>query len=154
MTDAKPPDERLALVFAESVRAIERQASAVDELRGRATAMVGAGAVVAGFLGQPALERGGCAAAVGAAAFAALGLMAAFVLWPREWDFITNVRQVIKHHIDRDDDASIDQLRWALAIDLRDAYEKNEPKRKDLVRAVTASCGLLVVEVGAFLLAL
>lgn len=107
--------------------------------------------MVAGFFGQPTLERGGWAATTGATAFAVLGMMAAFVLWPRKWDFVTNVSNAIAFHLDREDDASLDQFRWALADDLWNAYEKNEPKRKWLSHAAAFSCGLLVLEVGAFL---
>lgn len=150
-------DERLALVYDEAVRALDRQAAAVDELRTRAATVLGAAALVAGFLGAEVLERhpkisGWSLAAVLAFTFVVIAVGS--VLLPWRWTFVTSPSAIINDYIDTDDEVSLDQLRWAMALHHETNYDKNQRTRWKLLVAMVLATVALGVEVIAWLAAL
>jgi len=147
-------DERLELVFNEATRAIEHQSRAVDESRTRAGALLTAGAIVASFLGAQALEdqNPGNWGKAGTAAFILL-VVVVYVLFPRGFSFVLGARHIIDTHIDTDDHPNDeDQLRWALALELEDAWDANERTRGRLALALSVGCVALGIEVLAWLI--
>jgi hypothetical protein len=148
-------DERLELVFDEATRAIELQSRAVDESRTRAGALLTAGAIVASFLGAQALEdqNPGNWGKAGTAAFVLLVVVVVYVMFPRGFNFVLGARHIIDNHIDTDDHPNDeDQLRWALALQLEDAYDENERTRGRLALALAVGCVALGIEVLAWLI--
>lgn len=151
------PDERLAVVYDEAVRALDRQAAAVDELRSRSATVLGAAALVAGFLGPEALERNprlNAWVVLAGAAFAAIAVAVGFVLFPRRWTFTSSPRSMIQEYIDREDGVTLDSFRWGMALDHEKRYDDNEPTRRWLAKALMLGNLALVIEVAAWLMAL
>jgi hypothetical protein len=148
-------DERLELVFNEATRAIELQSREVDEARARAGALLTAGAIAASFLGAQALEdqNPGNWGRAGTAAFVLLIAVVVYVMFPRRWTFVLGASDIIEKHIDTDDHPNDeDQLRWALALELEEAYDENERTRARLGLGLAVGCVALGLEVLAWLI--
>ena len=149
-------DPRLALVYEEGLRGLDRQATAVDELRGRAATLVTAASIVASFLGADALAKTRSESvwsALGIGAFVLVGLAAVFVLWPRRWVLTFSPGQLLALYVESDEPYDIDDLRQDMASKFDDAYQANETRRRRLTRAIEVACGALVLEVAAWLFA-
>jgi len=147
-------DERLQLVFDEAKQAIELQSQGIDEARNRATALLTAASIGASFLGAQALEdqNPGNWGKAGTAAFVLVIIVGVFVMFPRAFTFVLGSRSIIEEHIDTDDGNDADQLRWALALELEDAYDGNERLRERLGWGLAIGCVALGMEVLAWLI--
>lgn len=156
----QPGDPRFEVILASAERALDRQARAIDELRARAAGLLGAAAISAGFLGAEALKSGDALLPltwIGVLAFAACGISCAWVLLPRKFTFVGSPKKLIEHRImadEPDDQMGVDQLRWAVAVEMEDWYDANEVPRAHMWKAVTAAAVGLVVEIGAWLVLL
>jgi hypothetical protein len=149
-------DPRFALVYDEALRGLVRQQDAVDELRARSVALLGAASIAAAFLGGLALDGTaiGGLAAVAIGAFATVGLGAVFVLWPRRWHFVTSARAAVAAYIAPSPPSptyTLDQMRWELAEHFEDRYDGNERRRRRMRLTVTLQCLGLTVEVLSWL---
>lgn len=148
-------DPRLQFVWEEGLRAIERQAQALDEVRARAAALLSAASIAAAFLASAALEGGRefeAATWIGAIAFALVGVETALVLRPiKDWKFHRAPSVLLEGYVDDDDPADIDEMHRRLAECLEEDHDDNQPKLDELYRALSFSCGALVVEILAFL---
>jgi hypothetical protein len=94
---ADEPDPRKKLAFDESVRALEQQSSALDNLRGRTGVLLTAISLTATFLGAQALERAGFSflSWVAIGCFVVAGLACLAILWPSgEWKFVLNAKTI------------------------------------------------------------
>jgi hypothetical protein len=159
VTTEEPPggasDPRLRFVWEEALRAVEHQASSLDDVRGRAAALLGAASIAAGFLASAALRDGGrfrAATWVGAVAFAMVGLLTANVLRPRKgWRLHREVSTLLSGYIDADEPADLDEMHRRLAECLEEDHGTNATKLDWLYRHLTAICAGLVVEILAFL---
>lgn len=153
-------DGRLALILSEAVRGMDEQSRVVDEFRQRAAALLGAAAIVAGFLGEAALtdENGGWLGPTGVACFAGLALVLVLVvLWPRTFTHVLSPTKLIAQCITNDDDPSapawtLAQMQWSIAEELEGYYDDNQDKLKWYGRALAVACALLAGEVIAWLL--
>jgi hypothetical protein len=100
-----PEDEqRAALVFSESVRALQDQATVVDGLRSRAGMLVSVTALVTSFFsgfaqGHPKhLDLWGW---IATALFVAIAGISVWVLWPREkWAFTVYPTVLVRDYLD------------------------------------------------------
>jgi hypothetical protein len=89
----------------------------------------------------------------GTAAFILLVVVVVYVLFPRGFSFVLGARHIIDTHIDTDDHPNDeDQLRWALALELEDAWDANERTRGRLALALSVGCVALGIEVLAWLI--
>lgn len=151
-------DPRLRFVWEEGLRAVDRQANSLDEIRSRASALLAAASIAAAFLGSAALEGGrafGTAAWVGAISFALVGVETALVLRPqKDWKFHRSTTDLLRDYVDHELPADMDEMHRTLGVHLEADFDLNKPKLNEIYRAVTISCGALVVEILAFLVAL
>jgi hypothetical protein len=140
-------DERLRVVGDDAVRAIDRQATRLNELRARAGTFITAGAVLASFLGAPAVKGDRSLATIGGtAAFLIVLAAAAHVLAPRDgWRFARPGHLGLEA-FDRDELAESDDLGRAYAKDLGDDYAENEKMLEPLAKALVVAVGALALE--------
>jgi hypothetical protein len=86
-----------AIAYAEAVRAIEKQAGMLDELRARTGVVLTASSVAVSFLGAAAFQRKPVPEESwwAVAAFCVVVLMCAFVVFPRSWRFSLGATQLL-----------------------------------------------------------
>lgn len=143
--------EQYRLVFEEARRALDRQASSLDSVRGRAGTLIAASSIVTGFIGNfQAVASPGLAFWLALAAYGGVVLLAVVILWPaRGWRLGPDTKRVLEDYLDRDDFASQPELHRALAIHMDGWYARNQ-RRLDLrLRLFVAASILLLVEVVA-----
>lgn len=134
---------------------LDWQANALDEERGRVSAVLGAASIVAAFLGGKAVENGDLTiwSVLAVAAFVVIGGCTAYVLVPREgWRFVTAPKQLIETRILSADSVDLSQLQWDLALKMEERYDSNEPRRRRLLWALEIACVALVVEATAWII--
>lgn len=141
------------LAYTEAVRACTQQQAALEAVRTRAIAIVGAAAVTTGLLGQPALKEGDldCWATAALGCLVAIGFLAAYVLLPREWGFSNNVGGLVGAskdvEADRRDDELADYLRhWAWFL------QETWDKQNKTIGRMTAAYGVATVLLVALVL--
>jgi hypothetical protein len=135
----------LALLADHAGRAIDRQAARVDEHHTRAATLFTAASIAGAFLGAEAFKAKdgpGVWAWVGAVLFAVTGCILAYVMWPRNWAFIIDVRSALNRV--KAENLSVDQTNEELLTGLSETYEQNEPQLRVMTKAL-AVMGLLVV---------
>lgn len=137
--------ESLALIVAYAEKAVQRQATRLDEHRARAATLFSAAAIASGFLGSRAFAQsqpGGWATA-GAIFFAATGIALVYVVWPREWRFGLDVNVSLQYVLNDRPPASKTYQRAATGW--QSNYEHNEP----ILRRVTRSMAFMALLVAA-----
>ena len=148
-------DERLALVFRESLRALEQQAARRDDLRHRASGLVTAAAIATAFLGGQSLDGATSFATttwLAVAAFALIIGLSLYVLTPRRrWGFVVSAGDLIADYVEREPETTVDDMHRELALHFEDHYQANRRGLDRLTFAVQASCLLLVFEMAAWL---
>jgi hypothetical protein len=135
----------LALLADHAGRAIARQAARVDELRNRSATLFTAASIAGAFLGAEAFKAKagpGAWAWVGAVLYVVTGCILAYVMWPRSWAFMIDVRSAVARV--KAENLSVDQTNEAMVTGLWEYYEKNEPQLRVMTKAL-AAMGLLVV---------
>lgn len=148
-------DERLALVFRESLRALEQQAARRDDLRNRAGAMVTAAAIATAFLGGQSLDGATSFATSTWLAIFAFALMiglSLYVLTPRRsWASVTSAGRLIIDYVERETPTTVDDMHRELALHFERHYQANTNGLDRLAVAVQVNCLLLVCEMAAWL---
>jgi hypothetical protein len=147
-----PPesDRRLTLIYEESVRAIEQQQTALDNLRSRTGVLIAAAAIASSFLGGQALRSGGLSVWSGLAlgALLVVGVAAIVVLVPRKgWFFSNNVGTLISGYIRTDDPATLGEMEERLAKFNQGRRDANQLKLESLYFGFRVASGALVLEV-------
>jgi hypothetical protein len=145
-----------ALAFDEAGRALDGQERTVNELRSRAGVLIAAAAITTSFFGARAIT-GELSTTVWCAvvAFALVGASVLVVLWPRsEWQFSASATDLIATYIETDVPASLPQIHRDLALHRSASYDRNARQLRMLFGAFRAGLVLLVVEVGAWMIAL
>lgn len=146
-------DPRLQFVWEEARRAVELQVGNLNEVRGRAVAILSVGSAAA-FIASAGLAQDTkmhWTTWLGIGAFAMIGLLGAFVLMPRTgWVFFRKADVLLSAYVDTDPPASLDDMHRELAKYLREDHEGNEKRLQPLYWAFTSSCILLAVEILAF----
>jgi hypothetical protein len=89
-------------------------------------------------------------------AFALSALLALLILWPFEFRFSLSARALLEAAEEHEvkDEASVGELRRALALQLEWRYDENARKIKWLLWAFEAAIVALVAEVGVWLFVL
>ena len=153
---ASGDDWRVEYLLAEADRNIARQATRLDELRARASTLLTAAAVSAGFIGATALARHHnitFAGWVGVAGFTVAAMAATSVLWPRRgWVFTRNVKDLQSGLFDSTPAMTDREARLWLAESAGHDRKNNEEKLKWLDRGLFLACVAVIVEVLALLL--
>lgn len=150
-------DELYELIYEEAQKELERQALRLDEVRGRAGAILTAASISSALLGTTVVidvrDERSVVASVAIGAFAVLGLLTAYVLFPRrDWYFGHNVLALIGTA--DADDYDLPSFQRELACQTYDLAVANEAQLKWLYRAIGSAAVMLVVEVIAWLVEL
>ena len=118
--------KKVAYDVASSTIALQHQA--LTNLRARAATIVAGSALVASFVGAPALESGTHTfwLAAGLVAFVAALIAAGCVLWPYPFEFRINARQLLDVYASATSDAEVDPVYAHIAARLADAHAANE----------------------------
>ena len=148
-------DERLALVFRESLRALEQQAARRDDLRNRAGSLVASASIATAFLGGQSLDATASfptSAWLAVVAFAAIIGLSVYVLTPRRrWSFVASADDLITDYVEREPETTVDDMHRELALHFERHYQANARGLDRLTLAVQVSCLLLVFEMAAWL---
>ena len=145
--------EQYALVYAESVRAIDSQERAVDELRARAGVVLAAASIGTSLFGGATFADGVQTAAQWAAIvlFVMSTGLAVFVLLPRAtWRFHTDVTSLLRDYVESERAASMAEMHRSLAYFLDRAFEDNRSRLNRLYLLLTLSVIALIGEVVAW----
>jgi hypothetical protein len=139
-------------LWQEAVRAVETQGDKLDELRGRAAAVLTSGAVVAGFLGAQSFDKQNPSklAHLGAVSFVLLVVAVAIALVPlfrfrferHPWELINAYRGA------RDDEPTSPE--YDLTYHLGDDYNMNRARIEVITWSVFAAVVLLIIESASF----
>jgi hypothetical protein len=146
-------DERIALIFEESRRALDQQEKVLDNLRARAGLLLTAAAIASSFLGATALADGKFCVwswlAIGS--LLALGWFAIKgVLWPRQdaWTFTHSVADLLKHYVDAAErEWDIDGMHAAMAERNEKLWDENEKQLEPMFTAFRYAAVALLFEV-------
>lgn len=111
------------LAYDEGVRALSQQQTVIDSFRTRAGLLLSAAAITTSFLGAQALAAGdpNLATWTALASFFFLGVACLAILWPREWEFTADPRDVIATYIEAEDPLPLDAIHRDLALHMEDS---------------------------------
>ena len=114
------PESPEEVAYDASVRSIERQYSALTNLRTRAGTLLAAAALVASFLGAEAIRSNagsvsGGWVALGIAALVAVLLLVLAILWPRGFTFRVSATVILEDHAEKDPPTPVPDLLSFLA---------------------------------------
>ncbi len=142
------------LVFEQAQGQLGRQESSLDELRSRTGTLIGAGALVASFLGAAAAGDGlGISGFLGVGAFVVSATLAIAILMPiHAWIFSNDVASLLTDYVEADPPATIVEMHRDLAIHASRHIKNNSRWLQILYRLFRASTIFLVVEVLLLLL--
>lgn len=139
-----------ALVFSESVRAVQDQAAVVDGLRSRAGLMISAASLVTGFFAGVALgtpEHLDLWGWVATGLFSSVAGISLWILWPRqEWAFTSDPTDLVRDYVDAPN-VTLPRAERNLSIYLGQAFANNKAKLRWLFFWFEIACVLLVLEV-------
>jgi hypothetical protein len=140
-------ERTIELALEEARRGLTYQAGSVDELRSRSGILLAAAAITGSFLGSAASNEGdigvlGIAAIV---AFIAAVVSCLYILWPREWTFVTSPKTLLEDWADTEREQDI---RRFVAEALEDHYDDNKKQTDRLMKwfqFAAISVGLAVI---------
>jgi len=142
-----------------SVRSIERQYSALTNLRTRAGTLLAAAALVASFLGAEAIRSNAGSVSSGWVALGIAGLVAVLalvlaILWPQPFTFRLSATVILEDHAGKDSPTPIPNLLSFLAKCQDGHHTKNQAVLKRMMLWMRLASIAVVVETVALLLAL
>ncbi len=144
------------VAYGEAVRALSEQQVAIDSFRTRAGLLFSAAAITTSFLGAQALDGGdsNIATWLAMAAFVGVAVASLAILWPRQWEFTANPRDVIQTYIEADEPAPLDELHRDLSLHMHNSYIENREGQEQLSVLFQVASGLLTVEVIIWIIAI
>jgi hypothetical protein len=156
-------DGVIRIIYAESVRNLERQAVTLDGLRERAGTLLAAAALVTAFLAPPALKVSesstrasfhfGLLAWLATGAFVGVVLTSLGVLLPKSWVFGHGAWDLLDKFVEAKPPRDEVELQYHLAYYNEEYHEANAKKIGWLFLVFAAGCALLAAEVGFWLAA-
>ena len=144
------------VAYGEAVRALSEQQVAIDSFRTRAGLLLSAAAITTSFLGAQALDGGdsNIATWLAMAAFVGVAVASLAILWPRQWEFTANPRDVIQTYIEADEPAPLDELHRDLSLHMHNSYIENREGQEQLSVLFQVASGLLTIEVVLWIIAI
>jgi hypothetical protein len=144
------------LVYAAAGHALDRQGTAMSDLRNRTSTLIAAATLSVSFFGAAAIGRNApvWAVVLAMAAFLLTGVLAGWVLWPARVLFAVDADRMYEELVPDRESPAIYLLRAAYG--LRDAYLENEKvieRREIIFRLALAALGAETI-LWAFALAL
>jgi len=137
-----------------AISQLAAQFSAVDELRGRVGVVLSGASIATGFLAGQALNTAtGIPAPAWFAIVFAVALIgtSAFILWPREWDGLTQQADKILDDLNRYPGRDTSTYLQTMAGFAVEAAHKNTRRLTMLYRAFALSLVLLVLDFGGWI---
>jgi hypothetical protein len=155
-------DSPQAVLYEASNRSLDRQGSALDNIRARAGTLLAGAAIVTSFLGAEALKDPGLtpgsfdrglqlSEVVAIIAFVGLAITVLVVLWPRKFTFRISPGYYLKNHIEVSEPWPTERLQRNLAIWQERHVAENQEKLDCMMKWFQAGSILLVIEVVAWL---
>ena len=144
------------LAFEEAGRALDAQERTVSELRSRAGVLIGSAAISTSFFGARAVTEAELTVWVwiAVAGFILVGACVLTVLWPRDdWSFNANAIDIIATYIEPQP-LPTPAIHRDLALHRGAAYDANADQLRRLFVVFRVGLVLLVIEVGAWVVAL
>jgi hypothetical protein len=148
-------DARLALVYSEALRALERQQQTLSEFAARSGNLLFTAAIVTAFLGGIALQDGTPTSwswvAVGA--LAGVGAVHVSILWPRwTWRFRFQPQELLEEFVNRRS-SPLDEMRRDLIGRIQVDLDANLRRLRLMGLGLQLSSGLFLIETFAWLVA-
>jgi hypothetical protein len=149
-------DPRKKFAYDESVRALNLQSSALDDLRARTGILLAAVSLTATFIGSRALEEGFSTwTRLALGFFIASGGFCLGVLWPRgDWGFTFNAKTILEGYIEASNPAELDEMFVELAEINQTNWETNAEKLRWLYWSFRLAVLALVLQVPCWLAAI
>lgn len=146
----------MGLVYDEALRGLSQQQASLESLRSRVGTLLSGASISTAFLGAQALENGtpGRWAWLAMVAFVAVFGAAIIIMWPYEWIFRRSPKAILTDYVDHQEPLAVSAIQRDLAIHLEGHFESNERKLDKLLRVFEAGCGMLALEVVAWLVEL
>lgn len=151
------PDPRLALIYEESVRKLDQQASVLEALRGRTGLLLGAGAVSSSFLAPEAIKQAGWnwQVWVGVLCLVVNALLLLLILLPYGgWVFSHKPSILLEDYVTGEAPRSINGMHRWLSVKNERFVENNRRKMARLFRMFELATVLLAVSIVFWLSAL
>jgi hypothetical protein len=136
------------IAYNESVRALEQQARALDEIRSRTGILVAGSALVGSVLGAETLGRGstGTAAVLALVALGGVLVLSLYVLLPRNgWKWTASARDAL-WWARPDVENAILAMHAFLAVVMEDSWDGNRKRLDRLLAAYQLAIGCLGAE--------
>lgn len=142
-------DALYKVAYDEAVRALSEQQAAIESLRGRAGLLLSAAAVTTSFLGAQALggNSSGFCSWLALVCFVAVAATSLAILWPRNWEFTANPREVLKRCGESVETFESADLHRDLSLQMNDSFLVNHQGLKELALLFQVASGLLTFEV-------
>jgi hypothetical protein len=139
------------LAYAQSVRALDNQARAVDELRARTGVLLAAASIVASFLGAAALRGSNLDdALVGLGLLAFLGVvgLAICILWPRRrWTFAMSATVLLEDWVDIERPGGLAAMQRQVAEKMEGHWDANQVRLNHMFVLFELAAGAVGLEV-------
>lgn len=149
------------IAFDASKDALKQQEAALDNLRTRASTVLSGASIATAFLGAQALKRPRHRPElwldgwewVAAGSFIALALTVIVILWPRKnWVFTVGAKDLIGGYVEGARKYTVPEIQRNLALHLENHFDANQQKIERLYLWFRLSCGLLALQVVAWIL--
>lgn len=146
MPDADP---RIEFVYQESLRGLLQQQAAVESLHNRAGTLIFAASFASSLLGAKALADGLNVldwTAVGL--LAAIGALTVVMLWPYyNLSFRFDAAELLHDYVDAEPPATMTQMHRALALQIKEDFQKNGRIVRRMREAFQVALILLIVNI-------
>lgn len=154
--DLQPSDERYALVYRESLRAIAAQEAAVDNVRARCAQVLSAASVATAVLGG--LSHGGgrhthlsIATWLAMSSFLALLAICVWIMAPRRgWYFVNSAAVLLDGYVEAEHPATLDEMHKTMATYMEAHWERNQVHLNRRLLGLQIAFALLFVSIAGW----
>jgi hypothetical protein len=159
--DAAIAETGYEIAFDASKEALKGQETSLEDLRTRAATVLSGASIATAFLGAQALKRPKNRPElwldgwewVAAGSFVALAFTVIVILWPRKnWVFTVGARDLIAGYVEGARKYTMPEIQRNLALHLENHFDANQRKIERLLNWFRVSCGLLALQVVAWIL--
>jgi hypothetical protein len=162
---AQREDERIEtgyeIAFDLSKEALVGQETSLEDLRTRAATILSGASIATAFLGAQALKLPKDRPDlwldgwewVAAGSFIGLAFTVIAILWPRkDWVFTVGARDLIAGYLEGGREYTVPEIQRNLALHLENHFDANQQKIERLLDWFRVGCGLLALQVVAWIL--
>jgi hypothetical protein len=153
MAEPASEDPRIAFVYQEALRGLLQQQAAVESLHNRAATLVFAASFAGSLLGSRALADGlGAWDWTGMVLLLLIGALTVVLLWPYyELSFRFDPEGLLARYVDSDQPASMQDMHRALALQIKDDFQRNGRIVRRLRETFQVALVLLLCEIMAWM---